>query len=156
MNLMGGIAPSVYLMCEYFSNPGILFEEYYRSIDLGLAKLYLLQKWTRAKFSRRSKNLRDYFNLKGLMIGGVDTTLYADYIRTRLGVDPICIYGVSELGIAMFGSPDRKEDLMPNLRSCFFEFRDEKGEIRKIDEVKLGNVYDLVITSFGGLFCAMM
>jgi hypothetical protein len=152
VNLAGGIAPSIYLMCEYFSNPETLFEEYYRSLDLGVAKLYLLQKWTRAKLFKKPRNLKDYLDLKGLMIGGVDTALYADYIKTKLGVDPLCIYGVSELGIAMFGSPDRKGDLMPNLRSCYFEFRDENGVIRKIDEIKPGYVYDLIVTPFGSLF----
>ncbi|MGB9622425.1 MAG: hypothetical protein ACPL07_01140, partial [Candidatus Bathyarchaeia archaeon] len=152
VNLAGGIAPSLYLMCEYFLNPETLFEEYYKSVELGLAKVYLLQKKTWAKFSKRSRNLKDYFNLKGLLIGGVDTALYADYIKTRLEVDPLCIYGVSELGIAMFGSPDRKGELMPNLRSCFFEFRDEKGVIRKINQIKPGNIYDLIVTPFGSIF----
>ncbi|MBO3797741.1 MAG: GH3 auxin-responsive promoter family protein [Thermoproteota archaeon] len=152
VNLAGGIAPSVYLMCEYFSNPETLFEEYYRSMDFSFAKFYLLQKWAQAKFFKKPRNLRDYLNLKGLMIGGVDTALYADYIKTKLEVDPLCIYGVSELGIVMFGSPDRKGELMPNLRSCYFEFRDEKGVIVKIDEIKPGCVYDLIVTPFGGLF----
>jgi len=152
VNLVGGIAPSVYLMCEYFSNPESLFEEYYHSTNAGLTKLFLLQRLTKAKVSRRSRNVRDYFDLKGLMIGGVDTTLYADYIRAKLAVEPFCIYGVTELGLPMFGSPDRKEDLLPNLRSCYLEFRDADGSIRKITEVKPGNTYDLITSSIGGIF----
>jgi hypothetical protein len=152
VNLVGGIAPSVYLMCEYFSNPESLFREYYQSMDAGLAKLYLLQKLAKARMSRKSVNLRDIFDLKGLMIGGVDTTLYADYIRAKLAVEPFCIYGVTELGLPMFGSPDRKGDLFPNLRSCYFEFRDEKGSLLKITEVKRGNTYDLLVSSLGGIF----
>ena len=152
VNLAGGIAPSVYLMCEYFSNPESLFEEYYHSMNIGPAKLYLLQKWAGAKMSGRSRDMRDFLDLKGLMIGGVDTTLYLDYLRTKLGVEPYCIYGVTELGLPMFGSPDRKNDLLPNLRSCYFEFEDDKGEVVKLPEVKRGNTYKLIGTAFGGLF----
>jgi len=151
VNVAGGIAPSVYLMCEYFSNPESLFEESYHSMDVGLAKLYVLRKWAEARVSRRSRNLRDFLDLKGLMIGGVDTTLYADYIRTKLEIEPFCIYGVTELGLPMFGSPEHKGQLLPNLRSCYLEFRDERGEMVDMTEVKPGNTYDIIASAFGGI-----
>ncbi len=152
VNLAGGIAPSVYLMCEYFSNPEDLYGEYYSSVDSTPAKLYLLQKMARTKLSRRSRNIRDYLDLKGLMIGGVDTTLYADYFKAKLGVEPFCIYGVTELGLPMFGSPDRKNQLLPNLRSCYFEFLSDKQELVGLKDVKLGETYEIVITALNGLF----
>jgi hypothetical protein len=152
VNLAGGIAPSVYLMCEYFSNPEGLYEEYYSSIDSTPAKLYLLQKMMRAKLSKRSRNIRDFLDLKGLMIGGVDTTLYVDYFKAKLSIEPFCIYGVTEFGIPMFGSPDRKDQLIPNLRSCYFEFLNNKHELVELKEVKIGETYEVVITAFGGLF----
>ncbi|MEM3466924.1 MAG: GH3 auxin-responsive promoter family protein, partial [Candidatus Jordarchaeales archaeon] len=156
VNLAGGIAPSVYLMCEYFSNPEDLYEEYYNSMDSASAKLYLLQKMARAKLSKRSRNIRDYLDLKGLLIGGVDTTLYVDYFKAKLGVEPFCIYGVTELGIPMFGFPDRKNQLMPNLRSCYFEFLNDKQELVALKDVKLGETYEVVITAFNGLFVRYM
>jgi len=64
VNLAGGIAPSVYLMCEYFSNPESLFEEYYHSMNISPAKLYLLQKWAQAKMSARSRDIRDFLDLR--------------------------------------------------------------------------------------------
>jgi hypothetical protein len=152
VNLAGGIAPSVYLMCEYFSNPEELYEEYYNSVDTASAKLYLLQKMARARLSKRSRNIRDYLDLKGLMIGGVDTALYVDYFRAKLGVEPFCIYGVTEFGTPMFGSPDRKNQLLPNLRSCYFEFLNSKGELVGLKDVKLGETYEVLITAFNGLF----
>jgi len=152
VNLAGGVAPSVYLMCEYFTSPEHLFKEYYDSMDMGPAKLVILQKWAKAKVAGTSRRARDFLNLKGLMIGGVDTSLYYDYLRAELGVEPFCIYGVSELGLPMFGTPDQKQDLLPNLRSCYFDFRNEQGELKKMEELNVGNTYDLIITSFGGMF----
>jgi len=152
VNLVGGIAPSVYLMCEYFSNPDSLFGEYYHSVDVSPAKLYLLQKWVQARLSRRSRDLSEFFELKGLMIGGVDTALYHGYMRAKLGIDPFCIYGATELGLPMFGSPANKMDLLPNLRSCYFEFKDENGELKKMSEVRPTKVYEVVATPFGSTF----
>ncbi|MEM2599202.1 MAG: GH3 auxin-responsive promoter family protein [Thermoproteota archaeon] len=156
VNLAGGIAPSVYLMCEYFSNPTDLYAEYYSSVDSAPAKLYLMHKITRAKLSRRSRNIRDYLDLKGLMIGGVDTTLYVDYFRAKLGVEPFCIYGVTEFGIPMFGSPDLKNRLLPNLRSCYFEFLNDKQELVGIKDLKVGETYKAAFTAFNGLFIRYM
>jgi len=152
VNLVGGIAPSVYLMCEYFSEPESLFEEYYHSMNVSLAKLNLLERWVQAKLSKRSKDLTEFFQLKGLMIGGVDTELYHDYLKAKFGIDPLCIYGATELGLPMFGSPESKMDLLPNLRSCYLEFRDEDGTLEKVSEIRQTKVYDLVATSFGGAF----
>jgi hypothetical protein len=152
VNLAGGIAPSVYLMCEYFSNPESLFKEYYDSVGMGPTKAYLFQKWMQSKISRRSRNVRDFLKLKGLMIGGVDTNLYREYLKTKLGVEPYCIYGVTELGLPMFGLPEKKNVLFPNLRSCYMEFIDETGEMRKLTELKKGNTYSLIATPFGGVF----
>jgi hypothetical protein len=152
VNMVGGMAPSVYLMCEYFSDPESLFGEYYHSTNVGPAKLYLLQRWVQAKLSTRSKDLTQFFKLKGLMIGGVDTALYHDYFRAKLGIEPFCIYGVTELGLLMFAAPDRKADLLPNLRSCYLEFKDEEGEIRRISEVEPTKIYEVIATPFGGTF----
>jgi len=152
VNLAGGLAPSVYLMCEYFSNPEDLYGEYYNSVDSASAKLYLAQKIVRTKLSKRSRNIRDYLDLKGLMIGGVDTALYLDYLRTKLGVEPFCIYGLTELGTPMFGFPDCKNQLLPNLRSCYFEFLNDKRELVELKDVKVGETYEVVLTAFGGLF----
>ncbi len=152
IDMLGGMAPTAYLLCEYFSNPESFFEEYFHSVNMGPSKLYLLEKWAEAKISKRSRKLSDFLSLKGLMIGGVDTALYRDYFKMKLGVDPFCIYGATELGLPMFGSPDAKSDLLPNLRSCYLEFRDSNGEIRKISEIEVGNTYHVVATPFGGLF----
>jgi len=152
VNMVGGIAPSVYLMCEYFSRPESLFEEYYHSMDVSLAKLSMLERWAQAKLSKRSKDLTEFFQLKGLMIGGVDTELYHDYLKTKFGIEPFCIYGATELGLPMFGSPENKMNLLPNLRSCYLEFRDENGELHKMSEIKQTKVYDVVTTPFGGIF----
>jgi hypothetical protein len=152
VNMVGGIAPSVYLMCEYFSNPESLFAEYYRSVDVSPTKLYLLEKWARARLSGRSRDLARFFELKGLMIGGVDTALYHSYLREKLGIEPLCIYGATELGLPMFGSPENKMDLLPNLRSCFLEFKDDTGELIGLSDIKPTKVYGVVATPFGSAF----
>lgn len=152
VDFVGGIAPSIYLMCEYFSNPEGLFKEYYNSADLGPAKLYLFQKWMRSKVSRRSRDLKDFLKLKGLILSGVDTCLYREYIMSKLGIEPYCAYSSTELGTTMIGSPERKYDLLPILRSFYLEFMEESGEIRKIIELKKGGIYNLIATPFGSIF----
>jgi len=152
VDFVGGIAPSIYLMCEYFSKPEDLFKEYYSSVNMGPAKLYLFQKWMQSKISRRSRNIKDFLKLKGLILSGVDTSLYRDYLMTKLGIEPYCAYSSTELGTVMFGSPERKNELFPNLRSFYFEFMDESGELKKITELKKGRVYNLIATSFGSIF----
>ncbi|MBO3753322.1 MAG: GH3 auxin-responsive promoter family protein [Candidatus Brockarchaeota archaeon] len=156
VNLAGALAPNVYLMCEYFSNPEDLYREYYNSVNSASTKLYLAQKIVSSKLSNRSRNIRDYLDLKGLMIGGVDTALYVDYFRVKLGIEPFCIYGVTELGLPMFGSPDRKNQLIPNLRSCHFEFLNDKHELIGLKDIKVGETYKVVLTAFGGLFARYM
>jgi hypothetical protein len=152
VDFIGGIAPSVYLMCEYLTNPEGIFKEYYNSVDLGLAKAYLFQKWMKSKLSKSSRNIKDILRLKGLIISGVDTNLYRDYLMSKLEVEPYCVYAITELGTVMFGSPEKKHELLPNLRSFYLEFMDESGNIKRIDELKKGDTYNLVATSFGGIF----
>jgi len=47
--------------------------------------------------------------------------------------------------------PDRKSDLVPDLRTDYLEFKTEDGEIRDLDELKKGEVYDLIVTPFGSI-----
>ena len=51
----------------------------------------------------------------------------------------------------MYGSPDRKTYLIPDLRMGYYEFINERGEVKRIDELKRGKTYELVGTSMGGM-----
>jgi hypothetical protein len=56
------------------------------------------------------------------------------------------------MGLPMFGFPDRKNQLLPNLRSCYFEFLNDKKELVGLKDVKAWETYELLITPFSGLF----
>ncbi|HMA61533.1 MAG TPA: GH3 auxin-responsive promoter family protein [bacterium] len=148
----GGVASPLKLICDYLKNPDELFKNYYQSLNFGALKIYLFIKYLKARlFKNEDRKLRDLLPLKGVGIAGVDAKLYFNYLREQFGFDPLNGYIISELGIVMYGRPENKRYLVPTLRSCYFEFLDEKGEINKLTEVKKGHTYELVGTSFGSM-----
>lgn len=90
--------------------------------------------------------------LRGVLIGSTDARFYTDFFKEEFGVEPLNSYGSTELGSVMFGRPDRKLDFFPNLKTNYFEFLDEKGEVRRLSEVKRGEMYELVATPFYSIF----
>jgi len=108
----------------------------------------MLKIFTLKFFNGKKRDLREIMPLKGVLIGSTDARMYYEFFEKEFGVTPLNSYGSTEFGSAMFGRPDRKMDFVPNLKSLYFEFLDEKGEIRKINELKLGESYELVGTPF--------
>lgn len=149
----GGVGSLFYTIYKYFIEPESFYEDYRRSLPLGLAKTYMFLKWIGCKLgSRKYTNIKDILPLKGVAISGVDAKLYLDFFKQEFGIEPLNCYGVTELGISMTGLPDRKHALLPNLRSGYYEFLSETGEFKKIDELKKEMVYELIGTPFGSIF----
>jgi len=149
---VGGIASSLYLACKYFTEPEKLFRDYYQSLNYGLAKLVSLLIWIRYKFGgKKYQKTKEIMPLKGLAIAGLDTKLYREMFKYEFEMEPLNVYAATELGIVMLGRPDRKSDLMPNLRGRYLEFLTESGEIKAIDNLKEGEVYEIVGTPFGSM-----
>jgi hypothetical protein len=152
IDLAGGTASVFYMFSKYFTSPDELFREYYQSTNFGIKKFFLFLKYIQYKSSgKKHKKAREVMPLKGIGVGGYDTHLYLDHIKKEFGVVPTNCYGSTEFGMAMYGHADRKTDYLPDLRCGYFEFLTEKGEVKKIDELKRGETYDLVGTPFGSM-----
>lgn len=151
--LGGGLGSLFYMICQYFVEPEKFYQEYYNTLKFGLNKSLLFLKLLQLKLSKKErKKIVDYMPLKGVLIGGLDSRLYIDFFKEEFNLEPLNNYGSTEAGSLMRGMPDRKSDLVPDLMTGFFEFRTEEGHIIGLDEVKRGEVYDLIVTPFGSIF----
>ena len=150
--LGGGIGSLFYLICKYFTNPEEFYAEYYRSINFGLKKILLYLKLLQCKLSKREeRSIADLMPLKGVLIAGVEAQLYIEFFREEFNLEPLHIYGSTEAGPLMRGDPDRKTDLVPDLKTSYMEFKTEDGEIKDLDELKKGEVYSIIVTPFGSI-----
>jgi len=152
IDLAGGIASTFYMMSQYFTDPETYFKDYYQSMNLGITKLALFFKYLRAKGkNKKYTKAREVLPVKGIGLGGYDTRLYLNHIEEEYGVTPTNTYGSTEFGLVMYGHFDRKTDLVPDLRNIYLEFMTEEGEVKEIDELKKGEVYDLIGTPLGAM-----
>jgi hypothetical protein len=152
ISVAGGIGSIFYMICKYFQKPEDFYREYYKSMNMELKKLLLYLKILSIKLGKKKKiRMTEVMPLKGVLVAGVEGRLYLDFFREEFNLSPLHIYGSTEAGPLMRGDPDRKEDLVPELRTSYMEFLTEDGDIIELDEVKRGEVYELVVTPFGSL-----
>ena len=151
--LAGGSGALLYMACKYFSDPQYFLEEAAEMTSSRYKKWLISLKLMLTRLQKQKPfNLQDIMPLRGLIIGSTDARIYAEFFKNEFGIEPLNAYAASEIGCAMFGRPDRKLDFFPNLRSAYLEFLDESGEVSEIDEIKKGNVYELVATPFYSAF----
>ena len=121
-------------------------------MGFGIKKLLLLLKIGLLKLrGRKKRDIREYLPLKGVIVGGVNAQLYLEFFKREFRLEPLHGYGSTEAGNMMRGDPDRKSDLVPDLRTDYLEFKSEDGEIKDLDELKKDSVYDLIVTPFGSI-----
>ena len=105
---------------------------------------------------------KDLWPLKGLICYGTDTGIYREKLRYYWGREPLENYAATESGlIAMQAWNKKSMTFIPS--SCFLEFipeqewlksREDKGyqpPTVLLDEVQLGERYEIIITSFYGM-----
>ena len=152
ISLGGGIGSLFYMICKYFLDPEEFYREYYYSLGLGLKKILLYLKIFECRLSgKKKKRITDILPLKGVLVAGAESKLYLEFFKEELGLEPLHIYGSTEAGPVMRGDPDRKTDLIPDLRTCYLEFQTESGEVKEIDELKKGEVYNVIVTTYGSI-----
>lgn len=149
----GGSAGAMfYMICKYLIEPDEFYQEYYRSMDFGLRKMLLFLKLLQIRLSGKERRMvTDFMPLKGAVVAGMEARLYMDFFREEFGLQPLHVYGSTEAGCLMRGDPDRKADLVPDLRSSYLEFQTEDGELKDLGDLKKGEIYDLVVTPFGSI-----
>jgi len=152
IDIAGGISSAFHLACRYLTDRTSLYRDFYQSMNFGVLKMVFFLMWAYQKlFEKKYESASEVMPLKALAIGGFDTEIYADYLKKQFGIEPLNVYGATETGFIMFGTPDRRRDLMPLLNSGYFEFLAENGEVKKIDGLKKNQIYELVFTPFGSL-----
>ncbi|MCD6088143.1 GH3 auxin-responsive promoter family protein [Candidatus Bathyarchaeota archaeon] len=152
ISLGGGIGSLFYMICKYFLDPEEFYREYYYSLGPGLKKILLYLKIFECRLSgKKKKRITDILPLKGVLVAGAESKLYLEFFKEELGLEPLHIYGSTEAGPIMRGDPDRKTDLIPDLRTCYLEFQTESGEVKEIDELKKGEVYNVTVTTYGSI-----
>jgi hypothetical protein len=116
----------------------------------------------RSRLAKRPLLPRDLWRVKGIMVGGTDTSIYRSKMVEYWGVEPHESYGCTEIsGVVATQAWDRKGlYFLPD--ACFYEFvpEDEWAHSRLdeeyipqtvlLDEIKGGERYGVVATSFYG------
>jgi len=121
----------------------------------------LLKGVVKSKIARRPMLPRDIWKLRGLIGTGSDSSIFRERIKEMWGRYPLDVYGGTE-GIIMATQTWDYQGLTFVPHSNFFEFIPEEESLRAkadplyqpktvlLDEVKAGENYELVITSFYG------
>ncbi len=126
--------------------------------------LRLMKGMLKARLARRPMMPKDLWSLKGILAGGTDTSVYKDKIREMWGKPPLDVYGSAEASLIAMQTWDYEGmTFVPQLN--FLEFIPEEERVREasdpdyqpstvlLDEVRSGEVYEMVITNFhGGAF----
>ncbi len=115
----------------------------------------------KSKLARRPMLPKDIWSVKGIMCGGLDSVVYKDKIKHLWGRSPLDVYASTEGSIIATQIWDYDSmAFIPNLN--FLEFIPEKEHFKwqldhsyqpksvLLDEVKAGENYEIVITSFHG------
>jgi hypothetical protein len=116
----------------------------------------------RSRLARRPMLPKDIWPVKGVICGGTDTALYKNVIAEYWGVTPYEVYASTEAGVTAAAQAWDHKGLyfFPNV--VFLEFIPESEWTRNredasympktvlLDEVELGQRYELVITNFTG------
>ncbi len=126
------------------------------------ALVRLIPALVRCRLAGRPMLPRDLWSVKGVICGGTDTSLQKETIARYWGVEPFEMYAFTEGGCTIACQAWDKTGLYFFPEAAFLEFipEDEWTENRKdplyapktvlLDEVKPGQRYELVITSFDG------
>jgi hypothetical protein len=116
----------------------------------------------RSRLEGRQLLPKDLWQVKGVIVGGTDTAIYRQKLIEYWGVEPREAYGCTEALGPMAVQTWSGEGLYFLPDACFFEFvpeadwaigREDPTHIPRtvlLDEVKVGERYEMVITSFHG------
>jgi hypothetical protein len=126
-----------------------------------VAALRIIQARIRARMANRPIVPKDIWQIKGLVCGGTDTSIYQDEITGSWGIKPLEVYVATETCfIAMQNWNKRGMTLVPY--SNFYEFIPEEEFLKSqrdgnyrpatvlTDELEVGKIYEIVITNFHG------
>jgi hypothetical protein len=122
----------------------------------------LLTSWLQSKREGRTLLPKDLWPLKGLICFGMDTSIYKEQLIHYWGKEPLEVYACTESGVIAVQAWNKKSmTFVPS--SCFLEFVPEEEWLKSqknkdyqpstilLNEVKPGERYEIIITSFYGM-----
>lgn len=115
----------------------------------------------KSKLAGRSMLPKDLWDIKGMACGGTDSFVFRNKIKEMWGVIPLDIYaGTEGLIVSMQTWDFEAMTFVPNLNflefipeSEYFKWKNDNSYSPKtllLDEVKAGEIYEIVITNFHG------
>jgi hypothetical protein len=124
--------------------------------------LYRLTKgMIKSRLAHRPLLPKDIWSLKGIIGSGIDSWVYKDKIKELWGKNPLDLYSSTEGGVIATQTWDYEGmTFVPNLN--FLEFLSEEEQLKSemdrsyrpstllLSEVKAGETYEIVLTSFHG------
>lgn len=125
------------------------------------ALLRLIRASIKSKIAGRPILPRDLWKIKGMACGGTDSFVFREKIKEMWGVQPLDIYaGTEGLIVAMQTWDYEGMTFVPNLNflefipeSEYFKWKEDNSYQPKtvlLNEVKAGEIYEIVITNFHG------
>lgn len=122
----------------------------------------LITAWLRSKREGRPMLPKDLWSFKGLACYGMDTSIYREQVKYYWGKEPLEMYGATEAGTIATQAWNKKGmTFFP--ATGFWEFIPEAEWLKNredgtyqpptvlLDEVKPGQRYEIVVTSFHGM-----
>ncbi len=121
----------------------------------------LLRAFIKSRLSGRPILPKDLWSLKGIVGSGVDSSVYKEKIKELWGRKPLDMYSNTEGGVIATQTWDYQGmTFIPNLNFLEFIPEDEltkwqmdhsyKMKTLLLDEVKAGEVYEIIFTNFHG------
>ncbi|MCJ7515621.1 MAG: GH3 auxin-responsive promoter family protein [Dehalococcoidia bacterium] len=122
----------------------------------------LMRGWVLSKREGRPLLPKDLWPLKGLLCYGTDTAIYRDKLIYYWGKEPMENYGATEVGLIALHAWNKKNMTFVPF-CCFLELAPEEEWLKSkknksylpstvlLDEVKPGECYEVIITSFYGM-----
>jgi len=112
----------------------------------------------RSRLAKRPMYPKDLWSVKGMVAGGTDTVVFRDKITEYWGVQPLEMYGGTELGMVATQTWDREGmTFLPDVNFLEFIPEDEHLKSREdlgyqprtvlLNEVEAGKTYELVNTN---------
>jgi len=156
----GGLSSILVYVGEMFKQGGIDYDARFL-LSHPSASLRLARGLVRSKLAHRPMLPRDVWSFRAIVGGGTDSAVFHDAVEELWGRRPLEVYGGTEGGIYATQTWDHEGlTFIPNLN--FFEFIPErewyKWQLDRsyqpktvlLDEVKEGELYEVVLTNFHG------
>ncbi|MEM3713181.1 MAG: hypothetical protein QXR97_06570, partial [Thermoproteota archaeon] len=94
----------LHMLIRYITDRYSFYQDLFESLNIGIAKLYMLSKLIQTKLLWKPREVKETLPVKGLVCAGYDSKPYIELFKSSFGVEPLNVYGTSELVLLMYGT----------------------------------------------------